>query len=147
MAELGRCASFLLPLLALITRYASTKSLKKRGQKSNPRLMPGYDDAEKLLYFSDCGREDTQLISYDDLRFAMDCSYPGLSKPNMVWLIRMRTSNGKYEIFSRAVPVIGQIKENIVDYLTGKNDETKQFPMLFSQIADIMKVGFETLPM
>ena len=30
---------------------------------------------------------------------------------------------------------------------TGKNDETEQFPMLFSQVADIMKAGFETLPM
>ena len=51
------------------------------------------------------------------------------------------------EIFRRAVPVIGQIKENIVDYLTGKKDETEQFPLLFSQVADIMKAGFETLPL
>lgn len=64
-------------------------------------LITGYDDTEKLLYFSDCGREDTQLISYDDLRLAMDCSYPGLSKPNTVWTIRMHTSKGKYEIAKR----------------------------------------------
>lgn len=51
------------------------------------------------------------------------------------------------EIFRRAVPVIGQIKENIVDYLTGKKDETEQLPLLFSQVADIMKAGFETLPL
>ena len=215
-------------------------------------LITGYDDTERLLYFSDCGREDTQFISYDDLRLAMDCSYPGLSKPNTVWTIRMHTNKGKYEIakeaftrkkdlflhppvgfigcrgfekfikelphwkselsredydkqlyqmvqffgtvptvpnalrgidgpdsiefgggfdkaavvleslgkeyhdkamlatseiFRRAVPVIGQIKENIVDYLTGKNDGTEQLPRLFSQVSDIMKAGFETLPL
>ena len=51
------------------------------------------------------------------------------------------------EIFNRAVPVIGQIKENIVDYLTGKKDKTEQLPVLFSLVADIMKAGFEALPM
>lgn len=44
-------------------------------------LATGYDDAEGLLYFSDCGREDTQVIPYDELRLAFDCAYPGLSKP------------------------------------------------------------------
>lgn len=215
-------------------------------------LVLGYDDTEKLLYFSDCGREDMQAIPYDELRFAMNCSYPGLSKPNTVWTIRMHTNKGKYEIakesfarkkelflhppvgfigypgfekfikelphwknelsrkeydkqlyqmvqflgavptvpnalrgidepdsiefgggfdkaavvldslgkeyydevmlaaseiFNRAVPVIGQIKENIVDYLTGKRDKTEQLPVLFSLVADIMKAGFEALPM
>ena len=214
-------------------------------------LVTGYDDEEKLLYFSDCGRVDTQIISYDELRLAMDCSYPGLSKPNTVWTIRMHTNKGKYEIakeafarkkelflhppvgfigyrgfekfikelprwknelsredyekqlyqmvqffgtvptvpnalrgidepdsiafgggfdkaavvleslgkeyhdetmltasgiFSYAVPIIGQIKENIVNYLIGRKDETNQLPALFSQVADIMKAGFEAIP-
>lgn len=215
-------------------------------------LVTGYDDDEKLLYFNDCGRVDTQVISYDELQLAMDCFYPGLSKPNTVWVIRMHTNKGKYEIakeafaqkkelflhpsvgfigcrgfekfikelsdwknelsredydkqlyqmvqffgtvptipnalrgidepdniafgggfdkaavvleslgkeyhdkamleaseiFSRAVSVIGQIKETIVDYLIGRKDETENLPVLFSQIADIMRAGFEALPM
>ena len=214
-------------------------------------LATGYDDAEELLYFSDCGRADTQIIPYDELRLALDCSYPGLSKPNTVWTIRMHTNKRKYEIakealarkkelflhppvgfigcrgfeklikelprwktelsreeydrqlyqmvqffgtvptvpnalrgigepdsiafgggfdkaavvlesigkeyhdeamlaasgiFGRAVPVIGEVKETIVDYLTGGKDETEQLPVLFSRIADIMRAGFEVLP-
>ena len=215
-------------------------------------LVTGYDDDKKLLFFNDCGRIDTQVISYDELQLAMDCFYPGLSKPNTVWTIRMHTNKGKYEIakeafvkkkelflhssvsfigcrgfekfikelpywkkelsredydkqlyqmvqffgtvptipnalrgidepdniafgggfdkvsvvlenlgkeyqdkafleaseiFSRAVSVIGQIKETIVDYLIGRKDETEHLPVLFSQVADIMKAGFEALPM
>lgn len=215
-------------------------------------LATGYDDSEKLLYFSDCGREDTQVIPYDELRLAFDCAYPGLSKPNTVWTIRMHAGKGAYEIakealarkkelflhppvrsvgcrgfekfiqelprwkteltrgdydrqlyqmvqflgavptvpnalrgidepdgvafgggfdkaavvleslgreyhdeamlaasriFSRAVPVVGQIKETIVEYLTGKKDETDRLPALFSQVADSMCAGFETLPL
>ncbi|WP_295867593.1 BtrH N-terminal domain-containing protein [uncultured Oscillibacter sp.] len=213
-------------------------------------LATGYDDAEGLLYFSDCGREDTQVIPYDELRLAFDCAYPGLSKPNTVWTIRMHTDRGKYEIakealarkkelflhppvgfvgcrgfekfiqelprwkteltredydrqlyqmvqflgavptipnalrginepdsvafgggfdkaaavleslgkeyhdeamttaaaaFRCAVPAIGQIKETIVEYLTGRRDETKRLPALFSQAADSMRAGFEAL--
>ena len=204
----------------------------------------------KDRYFSDCGREDTQDIPYDELRLAFDCAYPGLSKPNTVWTLRMHTNRGKYEIakealarkkelflhppvgfvgcrgfekfiqelprwkseltredydrqlyqmvqflgavptvptalrginepdsvafgggfdkaaavleslgkeyhdeamttaaaaFRCAVPAIGQIKETIVEYLTGRRDETKRLPALFSQAADSMRAGFEAL--
>ena len=215
-------------------------------------LVIGYDDEKKVLYFNDCGRVNTQVISYDELKLAMNCFYPGLSKPNTVWTIRMHTSKSKYEIakeafalkkrqflqpqvgfigclgfekfikelpewkndlsredynkqlyqmaqffgtvptipnalrginepdnikfgggfdkasivleslgkeyhdeamlkaskiFSQAIPIIGSIKEIIVDYLIGRNDETENLPMLFSKVLEIMKLGFETLPL
>ena len=213
-------------------------------------LAVGYDDERRILYFNDCGRTETQTISYDELRLAFDCSYPGLSKPNTVWIIRMHTNKGKYEIakealavkkelylyppvgfigyrgfekfikdlpnwktelskedydkillntvqflgtvptvpnalrgidetdevefgggfdkaavvlsalgkeygdngmteaaeiFSGAVPVVTRIKEIIVDYLTGKNDRTNDLPVLFTQVAQVLKSGFEVL--
>lgn len=65
-------------------------------------LVTGYDDEAQILYFVDCGRADIQAISYDELRLAFNCSYPGLSKPNTVWTVRMQTSKGKYEIAKEA---------------------------------------------
>jgi len=213
-------------------------------------LATGYDDEARILYFVDCGRADTQTIPYDELRLAFNCSYPGLSRPNTVWIIRMRTSKDKYEIakeafakkkelymnppvgfigyrgfekfikdlpnwkvelskddydkilynmvqflgtvptvpnklrgideadtmefgggfdkaavvlsdlgkeyddtgmttaaeiFVSAKPIITQIKEVIVDYLSNKCDETGQLPDLFTQVASAMKCGFESL--
>lgn len=66
-------------------------------------LVIGYDDEAQILYFNDCGRTETQKISYEELRLAFDCSYPGLSKPNTVWVIRMHTSKKKYEIAKEAL--------------------------------------------
>lgn len=66
-------------------------------------LAIGYDDEIQTLYFNDCGRTEIQAISYDELRLAFDCSYPGLSKPNTVWVIRMHTDKGKYEIAKEAL--------------------------------------------
>lgn len=43
------------------------------------------------------------------------------------------------------MPAIGQIKETIAEYLTGRRDETKRLPALFSQAADSMRAGFEAL--
>ncbi len=60
-------------------------------------LAIGYDDEAQILYFLDCGRTDIQTIPYEELRL-FDCSYPGLSKPNTVWAVRMQTNKGKYEI-------------------------------------------------
>lgn len=213
-------------------------------------LAIGYDDESRILYFNDCGRTEAQTISYDELRLAFDCSYPGLSKPNTVWAIRMHTSKGKYEIakeafakkkdlylqppvgfigyrgfekfikdlpnwkielskedydkilynmvqffgtvptipnalrgideadtiafgggfdkaavvlsslgkeyndtsmtkaaeiFDGAAPIIAQIKEIIVDYLTNRCDGTGGLPALFTQVAHAMKSGFEAL--
>lgn len=213
-------------------------------------LVIGYDDEAQILYFVDCGRVDIQKISYDELKLAFNCSYPGLSKPNTVWTIRMQTSKGKYEIakeafakkkelflnppvgfigyrgfekfinelpnwkfelskedfekilynmvqffgtvptipnklrgideedtmefgggfdkaavvlsslgkeyddtdmiiaaeiFANTALVINQIKEIIVDYLSGNCDRTCELPELFEQVAHDMKCGFEAL--
>lgn len=66
-------------------------------------LAIGYDDESRILYFNDCGRAETQTISYGELRLAFDCSYPGLSNPNTVWTVRMHTRKGKYEIAKEAL--------------------------------------------
>ena len=49
------------------------------------------------------------------------------------------------EIFGNTAPVITQIKEVIVDYLSGKSNETDQLPVLFTTVAYNMKNGFELL--
>ena len=66
-------------------------------------LAIGYDDESQILYFNDCGRTEIQSISYEELELAFNCSYPGLSKPNTVWTIRMHTNKGKYEIAKEAL--------------------------------------------
>lgn len=66
-------------------------------------LAIGYDDEAQILYFVDCGRDHIQKISYDELQLAFNCSYPGLSRPNTVWTVRMQTSKGKYEIAKEAL--------------------------------------------
>lgn len=213
-------------------------------------LATGCDDEAELLYFLDCGRTEVQSIPYGELRLAFDCAYPGLSKPNTVWTLRMHAGKGKYEIakealakkkemyldppvgfigcrgferfikelpkwkeelskeeydqilfnmvqffgtvptipnalrgidapdtmefccgfdkaavvlqslgneyhdnsmlraaelFGSAAPVIAQIKEVIVTYLTDKRDETDSLPALFAQVTEAMKRGFESL--
>lgn len=66
-------------------------------------LMVGYDDYAQCVYLHDCGREAVQTLSYDELRQAWDCSYPGLSKPNTVCTIRMNTTKSKYQITKEAL--------------------------------------------
>jgi len=58
-------------------------------------LMVGYDDEARCIYLHDCGRKAVQTLSYDELRSAWDCSYPGLSKPNTVCTIRMNATKDK----------------------------------------------------
>jgi hypothetical protein len=64
--------------------------------------MVGYDD-EQCIYLLDCGREEVQTLSYDELRHAWDCGYPGLSKPNTVCTIRMNAAKNKYRIAEEAL--------------------------------------------
>lgn len=213
-------------------------------------MMIGYDDEEQCVYINDCGRQETQMLSYDELRLAWDCSYPGLSKPNTVCAIRMHSIRNKYEIarealskkcdlflnppvgfigyhgltkfikdlpnwkaelskedydkilfhmvqffgtvptvpnalqgidedddvkfgggfdkisvvlaelgeeyqdkkminasstFEEGAIIISKIKDIIVEYLTSQGDRTNEFPILFTDIQQIMKRGFEIL--
>jgi len=66
-------------------------------------LMVGYDDNEQLIYLHDCGREEVQTLSYDELRHAWNCSYPGLSKPYTVCAVRMNPTKNKYKIAEEAL--------------------------------------------
>lgn len=66
-------------------------------------MMIGYDDEAQCIYLKDCGKAETQTLSYGELRLAWDCSYPGLSKPNTVCTVRMNSSKNKYEIAKEAI--------------------------------------------
>lgn len=66
-------------------------------------LMVGYDDDAQCIYHLDCGREEVMTLTYEELRNAWSCSYPGLSKPNTVCTIRMNTVKDKYQIAKEAL--------------------------------------------
>lgn len=66
-------------------------------------LMVGYDDEEKCIYLKDCGKAETQTISYDELQLAWNCAYPGLSKPYTVCTVRMNSNKNKYDIAKEAL--------------------------------------------
>lgn len=66
-------------------------------------LMVGYDDEAQCVFLFDCGCEEMQKLSYEELRLAWDCSYAGLSKPNTICTIRMGSTKNKYEIAKEAL--------------------------------------------
>lgn len=66
-------------------------------------MMIGYDDEAQCIYINDCGRQETQALSYEELSLAWDCSYPGLSKANTVCSIRMHSHRNKYDIAKEAL--------------------------------------------
>lgn len=68
-------------------------------------LMAGYDDSRGCIYHYDCGREELQTLSYEELRSAMNCSYPGLSKENTVCIVRMNSDKGKDQIAEEALAI------------------------------------------
>ncbi len=71
-------------------------------------LMVGYDDDAQRIDLYDCGREEVQSLSYENLRSAWDCSYPGLSKPNTVCTVRMNAVKDKYQIAKEALAKRGE---------------------------------------
>ena len=72
-------------------------------------LMVGYDDDAQCIYLLDCGREEVLTLTFDELRHAWDCSYPGLSKPNTVCAVRMNKTKNKYEIAKEALAKKGEM--------------------------------------
>ena len=66
-------------------------------------LMVGYDDDTKCIDLLDCGRKEVQMLPYDELLHAWDCSYPGLSKSNTLCTVRMNTVKNKYQIAKEAL--------------------------------------------
>lgn len=83
-------------------------------------LMVGYDDDAQCIYLLDCGREKVQTLSYDELRHAWDCSYPGLSKPNTVCTVRMNTTKNKYQIAKEALAKKGEMFLNPLVSFVGR---------------------------
>lgn len=83
-------------------------------------LMVGYDDDAQCIYLLDCGREEAQTLSYDELRRAWDCSYPGLSKPNTVCAVRMNATKNKYRIAKEALAKKGEMFLNPPVGFTGR---------------------------
>lgn len=72
-------------------------------------LMIGYNDDSQCIYLLDCGREEVQTLSYNELRHAWGCSYPGLSKPNTVCTVRMNATKNKYQIAKEALAKKGEM--------------------------------------
>lgn len=65
-------------------------------------LMVGYDDEKQCVFVNDCGRSEPQISSYEELKLAWDCSYPGLSKPNTFCQIRFNRVVDKYSMAKTA---------------------------------------------
>lgn len=66
-------------------------------------LMVGYDDEKQSIYLYDCGRLELLSLSYAELRNAMNCNYPGLSKENTICTIRMTEARDKIQIAKAAL--------------------------------------------
>lgn len=66
-------------------------------------LMVGYDDEKQSIYLYDCGRLELISLSYNELRNAMNCSYPGLSRENTICTIRMIKKRDKVQIAKDAI--------------------------------------------
>lgn len=66
-------------------------------------LMVGYDDEKQIIYLYDCGRSELLSLSYAELRNAMNCNYPGLSKENTICTIRMIEKRDKLQIAKDAL--------------------------------------------
>ncbi|WP_160680500.1 BtrH N-terminal domain-containing protein [Clostridium sp. C8-1-8] len=66
-------------------------------------LMVGYDDEKQSIYLYDCGRLKLLSLSYNELRNAMNCNYPGLSKPNTLCTIRINKQIDKIQIAKDAL--------------------------------------------
>jgi hypothetical protein len=47
-------------------------------------LMIGYDDNEQIAFINDCGKKETQKVSYNDLEKAMNVHVPGISLKNTI---------------------------------------------------------------
>lgn len=68
-------------------------------------MMIGYDDDNQEIELYDCGRLKSQRLSYDDLRSALDFSYPGLSKSNTLFTVRITNPKPKMNIIKEAMNI------------------------------------------
>ena len=66
-------------------------------------LMVGYDDEEQNIYLYDCGRVELISLSYNELRDAMNCKCPGVSKENTICTIRIMEGRDKIQIAKDAL--------------------------------------------
>lgn len=100
-------------------------------------LMIGYDDDVQCIYLLDCGRDEVQTLSYNELRQAWNCSYPGLSKPNTVCMVRMNASKNKYQITKEALAKKGEMFLNPPVGFVGRKGFQKfinEFPKLKNEL-------------
>ncbi|WP_097025684.1 BtrH N-terminal domain-containing protein [Clostridium peptidivorans] len=79
-------------------------------------LMVGYDDEKQSIYLYDCGRLELLSLSYIQLRNAMNCNYPGLSKENTICTIRMIEERDKIQI---AKDALARKKDSFLNPTTG----------------------------
>lgn len=108
-------------------------------------LMVGYDDEAQNIYLHDCGRKEVQTLSYDELRHAWNCSYPGLSKPNTLCTVRMNSTKSKYQIAKEALAKKSEIFLNPPASFVGRKGFQKfihELPQLKNELtkADYDKI-------
>ena len=100
-------------------------------------LMVGYDDAAQCIFMLDCGREEVLTLSYDELCHAWNCSYPGLSKPNTLCVVRMNTVKNKYQIAKEAIAKKGELFLNPKAGFIGR----KGFEKFIYELPKLKKIG------
>lgn len=66
-------------------------------------LMVGYDDEGIYLY--DCGRIELLYFFYDKLCESMNWNFFGLSKENIICIIRMNILKNKYNIVREVIVI------------------------------------------
>ncbi len=108
-------------------------------------LMVGYDDDEQCIYLLDCGREEVQILSYNELRQAWDCSYPGLSKPNTVCTVRMNAAKNKCQITKEALAKKAEMFLNPPVSFVGKKGFQKFIDELPKLKTELMKEDYDKL--
>ena len=108
-------------------------------------LMVGYDDDAQRIYLLDCGREEVLMLSYDELRHAWDCSYPGLSKPNTVCTVRMNATKDKYQISKEALTKKSEMFLNSPVGFAGKKGFQKFINELPKLKCELTKADYDKL--
>lgn len=108
-------------------------------------LMVGYNDDAQCIYLLDCGREEVESLSYDELRHAWNCSYPGLSKPNTVCTVRMNTTKNKYLIAKEALAQKGEMFLNPPVGFVGRKGFVKFIHELHKLKSELTKEDYDKI--
>lgn len=91
------------------------------------------------------GREEVQTLTYDELRHAWDCGYPGLLKPNTVCTIRMNSKKNKYQIAKEALAIKSEMFLNPPMSFVGRKEFQKFIHELPKLKSELMKADYDKI--